>query len=537
MSHRRHILSLLLFLVFLVPVSSAYARKANPSPTNGHTKIQANVLAQQIGLILADPTVAHAHWGISVTTMGGTQVYSINDGQYFMPASTAKMLTTAAAFALLPTSTATYTTNVVTSGTGDANGQLQGDLVLLGSGDPTLSGRSYPYSAKTERPNPPLQAIAILADQIARAGVSSISGDIVGDDTFFLDERYGSGWGWDDLTWSYGAPVSALTVNDNVAYLNLLPDPAHPSTTIVSWNPPTNYYAVANSMILASPNSKPQPGLERIPGSQTIRTWGTAPNQQQNVGFHAALAIEDPALYAARSLKQLLEERGITISGTARATHRVSTGTTSFLEESRQVLALRPVSLTTIAAPTNGRRVLASYTSGSLVEDLVVTNKVSQNLHAELMLRVLGRLCANDGSFAQGTRVVRQFLLNAGVREDDFTFYDGSGLSPFDLITPRAITKLLAYAAQQPWGQAWRNTFPIAGEDGTLAGRFLNSPLRNRVFAKTGTLNEVNALSGYFIAHSGQTLAFSIFVNNHRPASEAEIQALDRILEVLAAAN
>lgn len=537
MSYRLRVLSFLFLLVTLGSVPSASARKGKTPAASVHSVVQANALAQQIGLILADPAVAHSHWGISVTTMDGTQVYSINDGQYFMPASNAKLLTTAAAFALLPTATATYTTNVVTGGTIDSGGHLEGDIVILGAGDPTLSGRSYPYTTKTERSNPPLQALATLADQIARSGVHSITGDIVGDDSFFLDERYGSGWGWDDLVWSYGAPVSALTVNDNVVYLNLLPDPLHPSATIASWNPSTAYYTISNSMTMASPANKGQQGLERFPGTLTIRTWGTAPNEAGNVGFHTGLSIEDPAVYTALSLKDLLQERGIPVTGTARAHHRIDISTADFREESRQPLTLQPVSLTTIAAPTDGRKILASYTSVPLVQDLTVTNKISQNLHAELMLRELGKLCASDGSFAQGTRVVRQFLLNASVREDDFDFHDGSGLSHFDLITPRALTKLLSYAAQQPWGPAWRSTFPIAGVDGSLAGRFLNSPLRGQLFAKTGTLSEVNALSGYLVAHSGRTLAFSIFVNNHRPSSEAERKAMDHILDVVAAGN
>ena len=121
--------------------------------------------------------------------------------------------------------------------------------------------------------------------------------------------------------------------------------------------------------------------------------------------------------------------------------------------------------------------------------------------------------------------------------DGDFFLYDGSGMSPDDRIAPRAFTQLLAYASRQPWGAAWRDTLPVAGVDGTLAGRFKNSPLKGRLWAKTGTLNEVNALSGYLTAASGKTLAFSILVNGHRPGSEAEAQAIDRIAEAIAAAE
>jgi D-alanyl-D-alanine carboxypeptidase/D-alanyl-D-alanine-endopeptidase (penicillin-binding protein 4) len=133
--------------------------------------------------------------------------------------------------------------------------------------------------------------------------------------------------------------------------------------------------------------------------------------------------------------------------------------------------------------------------------------------------------------------VVRQFLVGAGVNNGDFFLFDGSGLSPEDRIAPRAYTQLLAYAARQPWGAAWRDTLPVAGVDGTLAGRFSNSTLRGRLWAKTGTLSEVNALSGYLTAASGKTLAFSILVNGHLPGSDAEAQAIDRIVEAIAAAE
>jgi D-alanyl-D-alanine carboxypeptidase/D-alanyl-D-alanine-endopeptidase (penicillin-binding protein 4) len=173
----------------------------------------------------------------------------------------------------------------------------------------------------------------------------------------------------------------------------------------------------------------------------------------------------------------------------------------------------------------------------AVAEDIKLTNKISQNLHAELLLRLLGKELGTDGSFAEGTRVVRQFMLSAGVDDNDFFFYDGSGMSMDDRVAPRALTRLLTYAARQPWGKAWRDTFPIAGVDGTLSNRFRNSPLRDRLWAKTGTLNEASALSGYLTTASGKTLAFSIMVNGHRPGSEAEPHAIERIAEAIAAAE
>jgi serine-type D-Ala-D-Ala carboxypeptidase/endopeptidase (penicillin-binding protein 4) len=233
----------------------------------------------------------------------------------------------------------------------------------------------------------------------------------------------------------------------------------------------------------------------------------------------------------------MLLARGITVKGETRAEHRLSTDTQGFRAEVNQPLVLHPVAVPTIAPEANGMRVLATHVSVPFEQDITVTNKVSQNLHAELYLRLLGRLEGGDGSIAQGARVVRQFLISAGVDPDDFSFYDGSGLSPQDLITPRAYTRLLVYASRQPWGAEFRASLPVGGVDGTLSGRFTQPELKGKVFAKTGTISGVNALSGYLTAASGRTVVFSILCNDHGPGSDAAVKALDRIVAAIAEAN
>lgn len=167
----------------------------------------------------------------------------------------------------------------------------------------------------------------------------------------------------------------------------------------------------------------------------------------------------------------------------------------------------------------------------------MVTNKVSQNLHAELFLHQLGAAVVGDGSTAQGARVVRAFLEKAGVDKDDFVFFDGSGLSGHDLVAPRATAKLLQYASTQPWFTDWKRSLPVGGEDGSLADRFGKTPLAGHVFAKTGTLSEARALSGYLVCASGRTVIFSIMVGNHTPGTHADREVMDKIVAAIAATN
>ena len=494
-------------------------------------------LGCQIGVILSAPDVARDHWGISATTLDGHVVYALNDSQLFAPASNAKLCTTSAALALLGGS-ATTTTRVLANGTLDDSGNLRGDLVLQGNGDGSISGRVYPYHAHTERTPSPLTPLAALADQVVAHGLHSVSGDIVGDDTAFPFERYGSGWAWDDLEWGYGAPISALTISDNVVYLNLFPGAAAGDPTTVSFSPSVGDWQIENTARTSAPDTQPSLGVDRQPGSKTVRIFGTTPAAGN--GAHLALAMEDPAAFAASAFRQMLIARGVQVNGEAIARHRWSTDTTHIAYEQSIPVALPknlPAAPTPLVQADPTGTVLASRTSVPLMQDITVTNKASQNLHAELMLRLLGRQYGMDGSLAQGTRVVRQFLINAGIAPEDFFFFDGSGMSAQDVITPRAFTQLLRYVADQSWGDQFRSTLPVGGVDGSLSSRFLNTPLAGHLFAKTGTLREVNSLSGYVTARSGHVLAFSILCNQHSPRTADPTHTIDAIVAAIAAAN
>jgi serine-type D-Ala-D-Ala carboxypeptidase/endopeptidase (penicillin-binding protein 4) len=444
-------------------------------------------------------------WGVLVTDAAtGEVLYSRNPDAYFMPASTAKLFTTALALATLGPDYRVRTT-IASSGAIDSDGVLKGDLVLIGRGDANLSNRKFPFEKKEEREGPPERVFAEFADAVAMRGVKEVSGDVIADDSMFQHEKIPSGWLVDDILWSYGAAVSAIAVNDNTFTLDLRPgaregDPGRSEAGLAG-----NFYTIENSVLTAARGSEEKLAVARDPGSRLIHVSGTMPLDAPL--RRLTIAIEEPAEYAASLFAHLLVARGVKVDGHSRARHAGDPETG-------------------VAAP---QTVLDEHTSIPLSDDVRLTNKNSENLHAELLLLLAAHEKAAARNYEDAMKFASTFFKSAGIADGDVVLSDGSGLSRKDLVTPRASVQLLRYAAMQPWGELYRSTLPVAGEDGTLSDRMKNTPAAAHIFAKTGTIGHGNALSGYATTLRGERLLFSILGNNNNLHAQDANKVIDAI--------
>jgi len=543
----------------------AFGQTASPAPAFVHPVFPGagTPLGQQIGALLSDPAVSRAHWGIAVTAVDGTPVFGWNEGQYFRPASNTKLYTTSAATALLGLESTV--TTFVDADAPIKKGVIKGNVSLHGVGDANLSGRPVPYQTPAQAkastaPLPdPLRYIDELAAGVAAAGVKKITGDIVGDDSLWRWEPYPGSWSIDDMVGYDGSPTSALTIDDNQMDVTVTPGAKVGDPATVTFTPDVGFYKLdAEVTTVAAPaqgsggrgprgGDGPRLKIDREIGSRTLEIFGTVAIGQPRT---QSIAITDPAEFAAMALKMKLEAHGVKVEGVARAKHRLDKTTMGYMGEvnapakageipyEKDEAFNRMGHMGKENASESSQGLYVTHKSVALADDLAVTLKVSQNLHAELFLRRLSPL-ANDGmGLAPGAHVERNWLVNtAGLDPDDIVLYDGSGMSSHNLVTPRTTAALLAYDAKQPWFPTYKAALPLGGVDGTISSRFAEEPLKGHVSAKTGTLGESRALSGFLDCASGKTVIFSIMVDTHTPMNASDRVVMDKVVAAIAAAN
>lgn len=449
--------------------------------------------------LLGTAPASKGEWGLLIVDAEtGETLYEQNPDKYFVPASNMKLFTTALALAKLGPDYRFHTT-LETQGAISNTGLLNGDLMLVGRGDPNLSNRKFPYELKEEFDGPPEKALAELADALVNKGVKEVSGDVVGDDSYFPRERYPNGWEIDDMVWEYGAAISAIVVDDNTVALTLTPGEQAGSPVQAAVTPATPDFMVENDVTTSAADAKPDLTLTREPGSNLVVVKGSLPAKSSPRKL--VLAIEEPAQHAAATLKRLLEERGVKVAGVAKARHAP-------------------------AEPSGDPVVLAERVSVPLGDALKLVNKISQNLHTEMLLRTVARQSGPWATPDDLMKVPADFYAAAGIDPGDVIQTDASGLSRHDLVTPRAIVTLLSFAQKQSWFGPYYASLPVAGVDGTLEDRMKNTPAAGRIHAKTGSVEHVRTLSGFAETPGGRRLIFSFLSNNQGGKSHEAADAL-----------
>lgn len=439
-------------------------------------------------------------WGLVVTDAEGREIVAINPDGRFMPASNTKLFTTAAA---LWAESKGEGPKLSESG---ATVRFEGDdVILTGHGDARLSGK----------PDCLTDCLAALADAVAATRTRHVR-DVVGDATLFPDQRWSPGMSWNNIPTSSGTGISALSVDDNEIAATVTPGAVGAPPTVAL----SPYYRVANRAQTVAGDGE---GLayDRAPNSSLLIVSGTIGADHAPLTWK--LGVDDPAHYAAWQLAEMLKARGVRVTGSAKSRYRpLLPDDDPKLRHGPPVRVPQPAPLAALAPPPLG-------------EDVTTINKVSQNLHAELLLRRLG-LTKGTGSIADGQAVVAAMLAEAGVTPSQVSLSDGSGMSSYNRVAPRGTVRLLEWSLRQPWGEAFRASMPIGGVDGTLRRRFGGTPLAGKIFAKTGTLNATNALAGWLTAASGKVLAFAIYANDV-PEDVRATAIMDRALLAVAAAN
>ena len=466
--------------------------------------LSAQSLARRLDRLLDAPPFDRHHWGVVVLDTTGKVLYGRNPTRLFIPASNTKLVVSAAAAVLLPPD-GTVATSVYGAGPLEG-GVLQGDLVLYGRGDPTMSRRCY--DADTSRAGAcetdPMRRMRELAAALHAKGVRRIAGDIVGDGSYFEPTMIHETWESGDLVWWYAAPVSGLAFNDNSVDVRWEPGPAAGAPGRITLRPDFGDLTLENRTWTSTERGT---GLEagRL-GPFGIWVGGSITDTAR--ARTSYLALPDPNRYAASALRQALADAGISVTG----------ATTSTTDSARYAQARR--------GPP-----LAETSSRPFREWLTPILGPSQNLFADLLLKQVGKQVGGQGSWRTGLEVERRFLIDSvGIDSTQFSLRDGSGLSHTNTMSPWAFARLLLWMRRHPGFAPFQSALPVAGRSGTIRTRMVRTPVEGRVMAKTGTISRVNALSGYVLLPDGRTRIFSIQTNNHDLGGTAMVARIDSLV-------
>ena len=488
---------------WLVWLPLAVRAAAPPPATNAIPTLAA--LRSNLTARVEHPRLAAAQLGVKVVSLDtGKTLYEHDAGKLLKPASNAKLYTGALALDRLGPSFRIRTSCYAAAMPG-ADGALAGDLTIYGRGDFSMAAR-FNAGDYTKSLEP-------LVSALAAAGVKRITGDLVGDESFFRGPPFGSAWTWDDLNYYYGAEVSALTHEDNVVDLVFKPAALGQPVTFVA-KPATQFLQFINRTTTVTNGGKRSIELYRPLAQSTVYLHGSLPLGDRDLSD--SITVPRPALWFLTQLRDALAKRGITVTGQLRT---------------RDWLAAE-------AAPVDyGKQVEIAFTDSRPMSELVEKMmKPSQNLYAQLLLLQVGARTAKPGQTTEdeGLAEMQKFLAEAGVKRGSVLLEEGSGLSRGCLLMPEATVQLLRHMDKHPAAAAYRAALPIAGVDGTLKARFAGTSAARNILAKTGSLRYVSSLSGHVTTAAKERLVFSFMLNAYTGTAVSGREVIDELAVLLA---
>jgi serine-type D-Ala-D-Ala carboxypeptidase/endopeptidase (penicillin-binding protein 4) len=446
------------------------------------------------------PAFQNAVWGVLVRSLRtGETLFAINPGTLLMPASNMKVVTTAAAAERLGWDF-TFRTSVFATGPVEG-GVLKGDLVVVGSGDPTLGGRPTDGPSVVDR----------WAEAICERGITAIEGRIIGDDNALDDEGLGNGWAWDDLAYGYSTPIGGLDFNENLVRLTFTPGAAAGDPAAVEARPDGSGLEISAAVRTVAKGGETDINLRRLPGSRKLEVTGSVPVGSTDVS--QTVSVDNPTEFTVLALRRALIGRGVAVSGDA-------------------------VDVDTLAVPpdVSSAETIVTYTSPPLAQIAKILLKVSQNLYADTLLKVIGRPMAGGPANARdGRKAVQDVLRGWGITPNRYIQADGSGLSRYNYLTASVLVDVLTRMYRDERHRAaFTDALPSAGVDGTLAGRMKDTKAQGNARAKTGSIANTRSLSGFVTSADGEPLVFSMIANNFNVPSSDATAAIDRAVVRLA---
>jgi D-alanyl-D-alanine carboxypeptidase/D-alanyl-D-alanine-endopeptidase (penicillin-binding protein 4) len=446
-------------------------------------------LQQDLAAVFGAPIMAHAQWGVAVRSLdSGDILYQLNAGKLMLPASNMKIVTLAGAMNILRWDDRFVTTLETSASV--VGGVLNGDLFVRGGGDPTINTRNGRGPA----------VFAEWVGALKQAGIQEINGAIVGEDQLFDDEGIGGGWAWDYLQYGYAAPVGALQYNEDVAELTVSPGGMVGEPAVLRLAPGTGL-TLRNRAVTGAAGVPETIDYRRHLDRPVLEVTGIVPLSPPLPDPTAApartvarqVAVVNPTVFFAESFREALIASGIHVSGTAVDFDDIAPGLPA----------------------ASDRRVLARTESPPLREIAAVLMKVSQNLYAETLLKAAGASTGGLGTTQAGRAAVLSALRSWELDEQSLVMADGSGLSRYNYVTADLLTNILARMHGDPvHREPFSASLPVAGKDGTVSTRMRRTRADGNAMAKTGSIANVRALSGYVRSRDGEMLAFSILAND-----------------------